>query len=107
MFLEIQHFHVINLHICILYQKFFKKTVQHLVRCCYFEVEISIVILLLINNGGEFQKPYKEIYPKELDLKLEYSGYYAIFLDIYTTISNGNISSKLYDKYDDFSCFIV
>ena len=60
-----------------------------------------------MNDGEEFQKSYKEIYPKELELKLEYSGSYATFLDLYTTISNGKISSKLYDKYDDFSFFFL
>ena len=29
-------------------------------------------------------------------------GVFRIFLDLYTTISNGKISDKLYNKYDDF-----
>ena len=58
-----------------------------------------------INDGGDFQKQYKEIYPKEPELKLEYSGSQATFLDIDTAKGNGTISSKLYDKCCDFSFF--
>ena len=51
-------------------------------------------------HGGEFGNSYKEIYPKELELKLEHNGSHATFLDLDLYIENGKISSKLYDKDD-------
>ena len=60
-----------------------------------------------LNDGGKFQKSYKEIYPKKLELKLEDSRSHATFLDLNITISNGKISAKLYDKCDDFSSFKI
>ena len=58
--------------------------------------------LCALNDGGEFQKSYKEIYLKELLLKLEHSRSHAAFLNSNITISNGKISTKLYDKCGDF-----
>ena len=68
------------------------------------------VILRVDRGGGRgFQKLYKDIYLKKLVLKLEYSGSPTIFLDLDITISNVKISTKLYDKRDDFfilyACF--
>ena len=60
-----------------------------------------------LNDGGKFQKSYKEIYSKKLELKLKHSRYHATFLDFNITISNCKISIKLYDKCDDFSSFTV
>ena len=43
------------------------------------------------------------IYPKELELnKANTSNTYAAFLDLDLLIDNGVISSKIYDKRDDF-----
>ena len=135
-----------------------KRAVEHLIKCCYFEVG-NLVLLQIIgipmgidpapfwanlylskyecdfmkkiikadvararmfhgtfrfiddlcamNDGGEFERSYKEIYPKELELKLEHTGNYATFLDLKLSIDNGMITSTLYDKRDDFSFFIV
>ena len=55
----------------------------------------------------EFKKSYKEVYPKELALKLEHSGSNSTFLDMNITISNGKISAKMYDKRGDFSFFCL
>ena len=55
-----------------------------------------------LNDGGEFQKSFKEIYLKELVLKLEHSGSHTTFRNLNITISNGKISTKLYNKYDEF-----
>ena len=63
--------------------------------------------LCALNDGGEFGNSYKEIYPKELELKLEHNGLHATFLDLDLSIENGKISSKIYDKREDFSFFIV
>ena len=54
------------------------------------------------NNWIKFQKSYKEIQPKELVLKLEHSGSDATFFDSNITISNSKISTKLYNKCDNF-----
>ena len=42
--------------------------------------------LCVPDDGGEFQKSYKEIYFKEVVLKLEYSGSHSTFLDLYIFI---------------------
>ena len=47
--------------------------------------------LCAFNDGREFQMSYKEIYPKELILKLEQSGTHVTFLDVNITKSNGKI----------------
>ena len=58
--------------------------------------------LCALTDGENFQTSYKEIYPKGLVLKLEHSGYQAAFLDLNIAISNGKISTTLYDKHEDF-----
>ena len=55
-----------------------------------------------------FDGMVKQIYPSELQLnKANSSDTEAPFLDLYLTISDGFISSKLYDKCDDFDFAIV
>ena len=45
-------------------------------------MELSIALMILfntaINDGGKFQKSYKEIYPKELVLSLEHLTLYFL-----------------------------
>jgi hypothetical protein len=60
-----------------------------------------------INDGGEFGRIYKEIYPPELDLKLESTGNQASFLNLDIQIVIKRFVYKLYDKRDDFPFFIV
>ena len=44
-----------------------------------------------------------QIYPSELQLdKANSSDIEALFLDLHLTISDGCVSSKIYDKRDDF-----
>ena len=44
-----------------------------------------------------------QIYPPELQLnKANTSDTEALFLDLHLSISNGFVSSKIYDKRDDF-----
>ena len=38
--------------------------------------------LCALNDGGEFGRVYKEIYPEELELKVEHSGSHASFLNL-------------------------
>ena len=62
-----------------------------------------------INDGGEFERCYKDIYPPELELKKENIGHdNATFLDLDIKINeNGTFSLKLYDKRDAFPFSIV
>ena len=49
-----------------------------------------------------------QIYPSEMQLnKANTSGTDAPFLDLHLSISNGFVSSKIYDKRDDFDFDIV
>ena len=63
--------------------------------------------LCALNDGGEFGKVFKDIYPEELELKLEHSGQYASFLNLDITIEDGIFNYKLYDKRDAFPFHIV
>ena len=50
-----------------------------------------------------FEKMVNQIYPPELQLnKANTSATEAPFLDLHLSISNGFVSSKIYDKRDDF-----
>ena len=63
--------------------------------------------LCALNDGEEFSKRCKEIYPAELELKVEHQGNHASFLDLDITIIDGTFVYKLYDKRDQFPFFIV
>ena len=63
--------------------------------------------LCAMNDGEEFGKSYPDIYPPELDLKVEHSGNRATFLNLDITIQEGVFIYHLYDKRDDFPFFIV
>ena len=64
-------------------------------------------------RGQNIDNPYFEgmvnrIYPPELQLNKAYtSDTEAPFLDLHLSISNGFVSSKIYDKRDDFDFDIV
>ena len=63
--------------------------------------------LLKIDNPY-FEGMVNQIYPPELQLhKDNTSGTEAPFLDLHLSISNGFVSSKIYDKRDDFDFDIV
>ena len=63
--------------------------------------------LCAINDGGEFGNSFKDIYPPELELKVEHNGSHATFLDLDITIINNKFVYKLFDKRDAFNFFIV
>ena len=63
--------------------------------------------LCAINDGNEFGKVYRNIYPEELELKLEHSGQHASFLNLDITIEENIFVYKLYDKRDAFPFSIV
>ena len=63
--------------------------------------------LLNIDNPF-FEGMVNQIYPPELQLnKANTSDTEAPFLDLHLSISNGFVSSKIYDKRDDFDFDIV
>ena len=63
--------------------------------------------LLNIDNPY-FEVMVNQIYPSELQLNKAYtSDTEAPFLDLHLSISNGFVSSKIYDKRDDFDFDIV
>ena len=60
----------------------------------------------LLNIGNTyFDGMFKQIYPSELQLNS--SNTEAPFLDLHLTISDEFVSSKIYDKRDDFDFYIV
>ena len=58
---------------------------------------------LLNNDNIDFEHMIDRIYPAELQLnKANYSDTEAPFFDLNLSISNGTVSTKIYDKRDDF-----
>ena len=63
--------------------------------------------MLNINNVY-FDTMVSQIYPSELQLnKANTSDTEAVFLDLHLSISNDIVSTKIYDKRDDFGFPIV
>ena len=63
--------------------------------------------LLNIDNPY-FEGMVNQIYPSELQLnKANISDTEAPFLDLHLSVANGFVSSKIYDKHDDFDFDIV
>ena len=61
-----------------------------------------------MNDCGEFEKYYKDIYPPELELKKENNGNkQATFLDLDILVNDDKFEVKLFDKRDDFPFSIV
>ena len=64
--------------------------------------------LIILNDGGEFERSWKDIYPEELTLEKEnLSDLSATFLDLRISIKNGEIDYKLYDKRSSYNFEIV
>ena len=63
--------------------------------------------LCALNDGGEFGRVYKDIYPAELELKEEHSGVHADVLSLDITIKDDIFVYKLFDKRDAFPFSIV
>ena len=63
--------------------------------------------LCAINDGNLFQSVYENIYPDELELKVEHSGSHASFLNLDISIKDGIFIYKLFDKRDAFPFSIV
>ena len=65
-------------------------------------------LLNIDNTCTYFDCLVKQIYPSELQLnKANISDTEAAFLNLHLTISDGFVSSKIYDKRDDFDFNII
>ena len=73
----------------------------------FYSTKRFIDDLCALNDGGEFGKSFLDIYPEELELKVEHSGSHATFLNLDITIKEGIFVYKLYDKRDSFPFSIV
>ena len=73
----------------------------------FHSIDRFIDDLCAINDRDEILNNYKEIYPSDLELKVEHQGDHATFLDLDITIKDGTFVYKLFDKRDAFSFFIV
>ena len=73
----------------------------------YQETGEFIDNLCPINDDNDFGNSCKYIYPKELELKIDYSGSLATFLDLYVIKKDGVVIYKLFDKRGAFPFFIV
>ena len=63
--------------------------------------------LLNIDNNF-FDSMVNRIYPSELQLnKANVSNTEASFLDLYLSISDGFVKTKIYDKRDDFDFYFM
>ena len=63
--------------------------------------------LLAVNDDGEFEKCFKDIYPEELELKKEHGGENVAFLDLSISMKGRLFQTSLYDKRDNFPFSIV
>ena len=76
-------------------------------------IKLMLSRLLIPHLGLNIDNPYFEgmgnqIYPPELQLKkANISDTEAPFLDLHLSVANGFVSSKIYDKRDDFDFDIV
>ena len=75
--------------------------------CEYFKVGLYLDDILNINYVY-FDNMVSQIYPSEPQLnKTNTSDTEAAFLDLHSSISNDIVSTKIYDKRDDFDFEIV
>ena len=64
--------------------------------------------LIALNDDDEFLRSYKEIYPKEMELKVENQVIdNASFLDLGLHVEDNIFNSKLYDKREAFHFSVV
>ena len=64
--------------------------------------------LIAINDNDEFLKSYKEIYPQQMELKVENQGTIkATHLDLDLEIKDRVFISRLYDKREAFKFDVV
>ena len=61
----------------------------------------------MIFDDNEFLTSFKNIYPKELDLKIEHRINHVSFLDLEIKLEDSVFVYKHFDERDQFSLFIV
>ena len=77
-------------------------------KACHFHATKRFIDDLgILHDGGVFNDVYKDIYPLELQLKVEHYGTHATFLNLYVTVRDGVFIYKLFDKGDVFPFFMV
>ena len=59
-----------------------------------------------LNDRSAFNDVYKDIYPPELQLKVEYFVIHATFLNLDITVIHKVSTYKLFDKQDAFPFFV-
>ena len=62
--------------------------------------------LCCLNDDGNFDRTYKNIYPKVLELKCENKGDHATFLDMEIIVRGGQYIYQQFDKREKFSFHI-
>ena len=88
--------------------------------CCLCQTIINLILLKFFNSTSRylddlldidnlyFEQMVGQTYPTELQLnKANFSDTEAPFLDLNLSITNGIVSSKIYDKRNDFNFEIV
>ena len=73
----------------------------------HYGVSRFIDDLCVINDGCKFAASFKNIYHKELELKIKHQGIYASFLDFDIKIKDSIFLQKLFGKRDKVPFFIV
>ena len=64
--------------------------------------------LIALNDNDEFMRSHKDIYPPEMELKVENEDTLAAsFLDLALAVNEGVIDTKLFDKRDAFNFSVV
>ena len=79
---------------------FDSKYIKELILNGYFQA-------LMTFDDNDFLTYFKNIYPKELDLKVECRGKHVSFLDLDIKAEDSVFVCKPFDKRDKFSLFIV
>ena len=70
------------------------------VKACYFHATKRFIDDLgTLNDGDVFSDVYKDIYPSELQLKVEQSGTHATFLNLDIMAKAGVFVSKLFNEH--------
>ena len=101
--------HFANLYLHRLEYEFSIKNVKQNAKAAYYYNGCMRYIddLCCLNDEGNFGLTYKNIYPRELELKCEDLGDHATFLDLDIRISNNQYVYKIFDKRQNFPFHIV